>query len=263
MRAYAPSGMIIIALSLALIAGCSDSSTSPDTGRLRLHLVDLPAQYDQVNIVVTEVEVHVADADSGSGWETIRDDTATYDLLVLRNGADAILGDRTLPVGRYTQIRLHIGSGSNVVVDGVRFDLDISANNTIKLNHTFTIEPGQLYELTLDFDADRSIVLTGNGQYKLMPVIRVMANVVSGTISGTVHPVEARAVVTTFTGMDTLSAFCDTINGYFKLMMLPEGTYNLMISPADTSYADTTISGIPVTAQQDTNIGTVTLSLRP
>jgi hypothetical protein len=242
-----------------LFLSCSKSSTAPQTGELRLTMVDSPALYDQVNIVVTKVDVHSAGSDSLSGWSTVNHDTATYNLMLLRNGANAILGDEMLPPGHYTQIRLYIGSGSNVVVDGVPYALDISAANTVKLNNEFEIVAGNLYELMLDFDANRSIVLTGNGQYKLRPVIRVEPVIVTGTISGTVNPPVARSMVSTIAGADTIGAFCDTVSGYFRLMALPAGIYNLQIVPSDTIYRDTTIADVTVTAQHNTDIGTITL----
>lgn len=255
-------GLVAIALSLLLVAGCSNSTSPSGTGELKILLTDSPAQYDEVNIVVTQVEVHAVNSDSLSGWSVVNNDTATYDLLTLRNGANAILGDTMLPVGKYTQIRLHIGTGSNIVVGGVRFPLDVTSDSIVKLNNEFDILSGALYLLTLDFDADKSIVLTGSGHYKLNPVIRVEANVVSGSISGIVNPVSARAMVSTLAGTDTVETACDTVSGAFELVVLPEGMYDVKISPSDVTYRDTTLTGIQVTAQHNTNVGIVVLTHR-
>ncbi len=252
------AGTILI---LALIAGCSDSPSSPGTGRLKVYLTDAPADFGEVNIEVTRAEIHSAGSDSLSGWEIVNADTATYDLLTLRNGANALLGDQTLPAGRYTQIRLFIGENSNVLVDGVRHDLEVPSN-AVKLNHTFEIQENVLYELTLDFEASRSIVQTGNGRYMLQPVIRVVANTISGSISGTVLPVSAWSVVSTTIDGDTIGTFCDTLTGDFLLAVLPAGMYDLIIVPADTTYRDTTLAGVEVMALQETDIDTVQLSTR-
>ncbi len=262
MKSNAYWGLVAISLSFLLVAGCSNSTSPSGTGELKLLLTDSPAQYDEVNIVVTQVDVHVANADSLSGWSVVNNDSATYDLLTLRNGANAILGDTMLAVGHYTQIRLHIGTGSNVVVGGVRFPLDVSSDSIVKLNHEFDISSGTLYLLTLDFNADRSIVLTGSNHYKLDPVIRVEANVVSGTISGIVNPISARAMVSTVAGSDTVSTACDTVSGAFVLVALPEGMYDVNIAPSDTAYLDTTLTGIQVTAQHNTNVGIMVLRHR-
>jgi hypothetical protein len=257
-------GGILSLLCLLLIVGCSSSSTSPSgQGQLKLILVDSPAGFDEVNIVVTKVDIHAAGSDSGSGWITLNNTTATYDLLKLTNGANSVIGDTMLPVGKYTQIRLSIGTGSNVVIDGVSYGLDVSSATGLKLNHNFDIEEGKLYLLTLDFDAAKSVKPTNNNQYKLHPVIRVVANVVSGSISGIINPVAIRATITTVADVDTVSTVSDEINGSFRLVALPVGTYNVTIVPINDNYLDTTITGVQVVAQQDKNIGTVTLTEKP
>jgi hypothetical protein len=227
-------------------------------------MVDAPAGYDQVNIVVTRVEVHKANTDSTSGWFVINDNTANYDLLTLRNGASVVLGDTLLDAGRYTQIRLIIGTGSNVVVDGVTYPLEISSGEQtgVKLNHSFVIEDGLLYELLLDFDAERSIILTGSGEYILKPVIRIVPLVISGTISGTINPSTVRTTIWTIDGTDTISSVSDTTSGFFKLMALVAGNYEINFTPAPyTNFKDTTINNVSVTAQQNTDLDTITLSM--
>ncbi len=69
-------------------------------------MVDSPSGYEEVNIVVTRVEVHRSGSDSSSGWFVINNNTATYDLLLLRNGASVVLGNHSLDAGHYTQIRV-------------------------------------------------------------------------------------------------------------------------------------------------------------
>jgi len=248
-----------------LIIGCSDSTSSEaGQGQLKITMVDAPAGYDEVNIVVIRVEVHKADAGSNDGWFVINNDSATYDLLLLRNGASVVLGDHPLDAGRYTQIRLIIGTGSNVVVDGVTYPLEIPSGEQtgVKLNHAFDIQAGLLYELLLDFDAERSIVLTGNGQYKLKPVIRVTPVVISGTISGKINPLSAAGFVYAISGTDTSLTIAEPITGSFMLMALGQQTYRVEVFSADPAYNDTTVTNVIVVAQQNTNLGTISLSIR-
>jgi len=256
-------GGMLPLLGLMLIGGCSESPTEPSgPGQVRLIMVDAPAAgLEQVNIVVTRVEVHAAGSDSASGWVTVNDTTATYDLLTLTNGANSVIGDKMLPAGKYTQIRLSIGAGSNVVIDGVSFSLDVASATGLKLNHNFDIAENTLYVLTLDFDAARSIRPTNDNQYRLLPVIRVVANAVSGTISGIINPVAVKTTITTtVAGVDTVSTVSDTTDGSFRLVALPAGIYDVTIAPDDSNYRDTTIAGVQVVATHDTSIGTVTLS---
>lgn len=256
-------GLLSIFL-MVFYVGCSDNnSTGPSsgtTGHLKISMVDAPAEFDAVNIVVTRVEVHIA-GDSSSNWMIVNSVPHTYDLLQLRNGAAVVIGDTFLTAGHYTQIRLIIGDSSNVVVNGIPFPLTIPSGmqTGIKLNHEFDLTAGNLYELLLDFDADRSIHITGNGQYIMNPVIRVTAVITSGSISGQVLPTDANATVSTVIGQDTVSTYPNS-EGFFSLMTLPSGVYSLHIAPGNIAYRDTTISNINVTAGNDTNIGVITLS---
>ena len=256
--------LISFAISI-FIFSCSES-TSPESGQgqLKMTMVDAPSGYDQVNIVVTRVEVHKSGADENSGWVVINNNLATYDLIKLRNGASVVLGDNSLDVGHYTQIRLILGSGSNVVVNGIVFSLNVPSRTEtgIKLNHEFDIQPGLLYELMLDFDAEHSIVYTGSEQYKLKPVIRVVPVVISGTISGKVTPVITQASVYAISGTDTVIAAAEITTGIFKLMALLHGSYNLKVVPADPLYSDTTIVNVVVVAKQNTDLGTINLHLK-
>ena len=246
------------------LSGCSESPTDNSNGTqgdIKLYLVDSPGDYDAVNIVVTEVSVHLTSSDTVSGWTIISDSTRTINLLNLTNGNFDILGTHRLDVGRYSQIRLKIGTGSNVVVDGVTHSLEIPSGSQsgLKLNHQFEIEAETLYELTLDFDASRSIHITGNDQYMMRPVIRVVANIVSGSISGVVSPATALALISTTFDSDTMSTYADVATGGFRLMVLPAGIYSVKIDSGVDIYADSTLTGVTVTARQNTNIGTIFL----
>lgn len=244
---------------------CSDSASPIEgQGQIKIHMVDAPADYDQINIVVNRVEVHQAINDSTSGWFIINNTPATYNLLTLRNGASVILGFNSLDAGHYSQIRLILGSGSNIVVNGVTYPLDVPSGEQsgIKLNHEFNIEPGVIYELLLDFDAEHSIVLTGNNQYKLKPVIRLVPMIISGTISGKINPPSAAGVVYAISGSDTMVTVAENLFGTFKFMALLQRTYNVEVFSADPAYNDTTITNVSVTAQHDTDLGTINLSIK-
>jgi len=252
-------------LSIIIWTSCSDQSTNVDpveqNGRLKMYLVDSPSTLDSVIICVTRVEVHKSGSDSTSGWFVINDSTRYFDLLLLTNGASSVLGDTTLTAGKYTQIRLIIGTGSYVIDQGVKHDLEIPSGSQtgLKLTHQFTIEGGKLYELILDFNVDKSIIITGNGKYKLKPTIRVMPMVISGSIAGQVLPLDAQPTVWTVYGTDTITTYAD-LQGFFKLIALPQGIYDVNILPADTMiYRDTMIVGVQILANQETDIGSIIL----
>jgi hypothetical protein len=226
--------------------------------------------FDEVNIQVDSVQAHINSSDSLHGWYTLNRTPATYDLLKLVNGADTVIGRAELPTGKYSQIRLYIGSGSNVVVDAVQYPLEIPSGiqSGLKLNIHATIQPNVTYTLMLDFDAAQSIVVTGSHSYKLKPVIRTVASVTIGNMIGTVHPVSTNPTIWAYSQSDTLTTATGTSGG-FKLAYLLPATYTVQIIPSDTTYRDTTLTyrdttlmGVLVTVGNTKSIGPVSLTPR-
>lgn len=255
----------MLILTGIFVVGC-DKSTEPGTlGTLRMYITDSPATYDSVVVVVRAVEVHKVGNDESSGWVTVDSRTRSFNLLALRNGASVILGETKLDAGHYTQIRLVLGDGSYVTVAGLKIPLQVPSGmqTGIKLNHEFDINSDALYELTLDFDASRSIHVTGSGTFLLSPVIRIQANQTSGSISGIVVPTQAHASIVTTADGDTVQTVADSTTGFFRLAPLPAGaSYSVRIVSGNTLYRDTTLSGVLVTTGQNTDLGIITLSPR-
>ncbi len=252
-------------LLTVLIAGCSKSSpmSSGGSGTFQINMIDSPGAFDAVNIVVDSVQAHIATSDSTSGWLTLNSTAGTYDLLQLVNGVNAVIGKAAVPAGQYSQIRLFIGSGSNVFVAGTAYPLTIPSGmqSGLKLNMNATIQSGMTYILTLDFNVNQSIVITGNPvnqQFILKPVIRVITTPSTGAIAGIVSPATSRPTIMAYNSSDTVTTAADTA-GTFKVSYLSAGTYSLQITPADTTLNDTTVTNVNVTAGQTTNVGTITL----
>jgi hypothetical protein len=243
--------LLLFVVSVALL-GCNESPLE-GKGRLTLYMTDGPTAFEAVNVVIARVEVHT----SGGGWMTVNNTERTFDLLSLRNGAVTVLGDAELNAGHYTQIRLILGAGSTVTVDGQTFELSVPSNE-IKLIHQFEIQVGTQYELLLDFDAARSVVFSA-GAYQLKPTIRVRAVAQTGAVVGEILTMQTTALVTATSTGDTAATYT-AVNGSFKIMGLTPGSYSLRIQRTGNSNAETTITGIEVSTGRTTNVGVVTLS---
>lgn len=250
----------VIILSL-IFFHCSKSTSSREDGYLKIYLTDAPTDFDQVNIAVSEIWIHAASDDTLANWILLDSTEATYDLLELRNGVLALLDSSQLAPGHYTQLRLKVTDGCNVVVDSEQYDLEIPSGyqSGIKLNHQFTIEEGRLYELTLDFDAEKSIIQKGTGEYQLKPVIRVIAQATTGEIEGITEPDPAQAFA--IADDDTVQTATDT-TGYFKLIGLSPGLYTVNIVPENELYADTSFADVQVVAGVTTDLGLIELRLK-
>jgi hypothetical protein len=254
--------LLATATLVAVVAGCgSDHAMNPGFGTVRISMTDAPGDYDAVNVVVREVRVHAAGDGEDGGWLTVRPaaDT-TIDLLSLTNGGFVTLGSDQVPAGTYDQVRLVLGSGSTIVVDGVTSPLTVPSGQQsgIKVKGTFIVPAGGTIDVGLDFDAAHSIHQTGNGRWMMNPVIRLVVLTVSGAIAGQLDPATDAVVYATMGG-DTIAATTPVAGGRFKLSALPPGTYAVAIDVAG-GYRDTTLTGIGVAAGDTTRLGIVTLT---
>jgi hypothetical protein len=261
----------VIFISLIIVAGgsfiflsCrkSTSISSSGSGHLQVMLTDGPASYDAVYIDVQRVEVNVSsDSGTSSGWQTVNVlRPGVYDLLKFSNGIDTLLAAADLPAGTLSQMRLVLGDSNSVVVGGQSYPLKTPSaqQSGLKFNIHATLTAGIVYRLWIDFDANRSIVTTGNGGYILKPVIRTFSQAIGGSIKGYVLPAAAKPQVWATMGTDTLMALPDSVTGYYFLGGVSPGTWNLLFHAQDTTYKDTTFA-VGVSTGVVTNTDTVTL----
>ncbi len=162
-----------------LIIAIKDAPKTKDIGiitELRLNISEVSVHRASGNQTSpdTEEEIEGVESDDTSmaGWTVVVNTTQTIDLLQLTN-VSQVLGQKTMDAGKYTQIRLKIDSGT-ITVDSTDYDLTVPGGVLI-LNRGFVLEPDQTLTLTLDVNVDKSIVRTGQDQYKLKPVIAVIA----------------------------------------------------------------------------------------
>src|SRR5689334_9121263 len=234
-------------LLLLVLSGCSSKTTGPGFGTISLKMTDAPGEFQEVNLSIIQVSAHLdgpeaeGESDSTGGWQVLRADPMNVDLLTLRNGVFTTLALAKVPAGRYTQIRLKLGPGSNVVIDGVTHPLTVPSGlqSGYKLVGSFDVPANGLLNLALDFDAARSIVLTGSGTYILKPTVRVMPFSTAGSITGQVLPDSVATTVYAIQAPDTLGSAV-TSGGFFSVDVLPAGTYSLAFHPS-TAYRDTTL----------------------
>lgn len=107
-----------------------------------------------------------------NGWVTVSNVPRQYDLLALRkSGAVSLLTDISLPVGIYNQIRLTI-SKVQLTVLGKLIEAKLPSG-TLSIVGRIVVEDGQTSVAVLDFKADKSLHITGNGKYILAPVINL------------------------------------------------------------------------------------------
>src|SRR5262245_60667748 len=271
-------------LLTVFVAGCgsdgggSGSGSSTQPGTLGVSVTDAPAcGFEAVNVTVSKVRVHQSESasDNSAGWTDITvNPPRKINLLELNdptqpNFALERLGETPLEPGHYTQLRLVLdrntgqSSANSVVLENTTAEIALvtpsAVQSGIKLIHQFDVDSGQRVDLLLDFDACKSIVQTGNGKYKLKPVIKVIPfvlNGINGFIDKTLSNVRVSAQqsgnIVRETGMNAQT-------GEFFLAHLDPGNYDVVIT-AD-SHATVVISGVPVSST--TSITTISTSGTP
>ncbi len=244
--------ILCIGLPGLLIQSCKKDA---GTSHLDVRMTDAPGNYDAVLVDVQGVEV----TGTGSGTVMLNVTPGVYNLLEFANGTDTLIATGDLEAGAISQIRLILGPNNQIMVDSVLYPLQTPSamQSGLKIQVHKTLEAGVSYSILLDFDANQSIVVEGTGDYKLKPVIRTIDAAISGSIRGSITPLGIIADVTATSGGISYSTVTNA-NGEFLIAGLPEGTYDITITPPLPLVA-VTISNVSVTVGASTNVGIVVL----
>ena len=199
--------MILISGCINILPTLEDDSIAPGKGRLEIYLTDLSEKYktndsetySSVYITISRIEAHIAgeDEEAEGEWIVLKEwpsgEEPTFDLIKLQDVSE-LLVDEPFNAGKYTQLRLFVSESTisvEIEVAEEENDKEIDVVNEvpfeifnveipsvyqmgIKLIHPFEIIEGETTELTIDFNAEKSIIKTGNGSFKLKPVIKVV-----------------------------------------------------------------------------------------
>ena len=244
--------VLFACLVLIGIASCSKKTES---AHLSVQMTDAPANYDAVTIDLQSVEV-ISDT---QGAVTLNTTAGIYNLLDLSNGISRLIATGDLNVGTVSQIRLILGTNNSVTIAGVVHPLSTpsASQSGLKLQVHQTFVAGVSYSILLDFDANQSIVIQGDGSYQLKPVIRTIDTAVTGSITGSVTPVGAIATVSAVSNGITYSSVTNA-SGAFLVAGLPAGTYTITVTPA-LPKLPVTLTGKVVVIGVSTNVGIVAL----
>jgi uncharacterized protein DUF4382 len=160
MRAVAWMGAIAV-LACNTVPG-------PTMSRVRLHLTDAPDPAIE-SAVVWISRAYMIPGEDGQPV-VLTDEPQEYDLLQLQNGVTALLGDATVPAGRYAQLRLVVDSARLTLAAGVTFDDGSSTKSLkvpsgsasgIKVSFPGTLDLTEDAEVVVDFDVAENFVFQG------------------------------------------------------------------------------------------------------
>jgi hypothetical protein len=196
----------ILAMLVILVAGYTTPETAQAKGTLQIMVTDAPPEEEVTSIMVTveSVEVHKAAAgqeqqesatnsttsnstDEKAGWLPldILAGNETFDLLQIQ-GIEEVLAVTELEAGNYTQIRMTISNVQVRLGDGDLQDVILPGGN-LKFIHPFDIVGGQTTALLFDFDAEKSVNVTGSGKIIVKPVVKLSVTKPQKVEPGTKH----------------------------------------------------------------------------
>jgi len=184
------------------------------TGTMEFLVTDAPAREEVTSIVFTasQLQIHQAVAEQeqqqnqsetsplqeqeqlkqgGGEWLTIdlAPEASTFDLLKIK-GIEALFATSEVTAGKYTQVRLVIDK-VEVALNGGALQLATLPSGELKFVRPFDIVAGEKTSILLDFDAAKSVNITGKGDIKVKPVVKL--TVKNG---GPSDPVEGMTEVT-------------------------------------------------------------------
>jgi len=162
-------GLMMLAV---ILAACGGSPTAPsDPPNLVVRLTDdHTEQVDEVNLFFTSVTAKPADGPRETTLGLALGPDNPQDLLKLQNKV-ITLATAVVDPGTYEFLMINLDETmSNLVVDGSPISLQIPSEK-IKILGGFVVPEDGVTTVTLDFDAERSLVLLGNGDWLLTPVI--------------------------------------------------------------------------------------------
>jgi len=268
-------------ISLGLQSCTENKELEGNTARVQLKLIDFPGEYMEVNIEIIDIQYNVSD----EGWTSFAPMDGGYpinvDLTELIAGNSLLLADEIVPSGLLKQIRLVLSDNNSLLIEGenegesisTHLDTPSAQQSGLKLNLDTELEPGFSYSFILDWDVQKSVLKAGNsGKYNLKPVIRVNAEVNSGSVSGTVIaddldddlegavPLKgAKISVFTTDDSEVATTFTDE-TGNFIIQGLDEGDYKIRIE--HINYIEFQSEGlIKVLPGEITSLGTIELQV--
>ena len=189
-------GTILMLSSLGSLVACSNGSsvvssaatTAPllssfpaTSNNLRISLTDAPSRkLKSVFVNIDHAELFVSKG-GANGRLMVAQDLGLVDLMTLRNGVLLPMQDLNLAAGvQITGIRLVLKGDNNHAIksDNSRCEMQTPSGQQsgikIHLAQPFTLENDSVYSMIMDFDAEKSVVVKGNGGCLLKPVLKLM-----------------------------------------------------------------------------------------
>ncbi|HEY93958.1 MAG TPA: DUF4382 domain-containing protein [Dehalococcoidia bacterium] len=161
--------------SIIFIGACGDDDASAvDKGIIIIGVTDKPDEDISAIVVTTnliEGNVRTSESENESDWQILLNVEKSFDLIEVA-GVEKTLGEAEIPAATYNQIRMHVTS---VVVTLNGKDVEAKVpSGIIKLVRPFKVKAEEKIVVTFDFDAEKSVVVTGSDTVIFKPVVKLL-----------------------------------------------------------------------------------------
>jgi hypothetical protein len=262
--------LTVLFFSCEMLQEKEEQENGSGMGMLIVNITDAPFPsilVSEANITIERVELKCSESvnknkqyeAASDSFTVLTNEEQYFNLLDLKNGIKALLASVEIPEGIYNEIRLFISEAGIKLTNGKVYNLKVpsgaSGGLKIKIKPALYIFPNTENEVLLDFDVSRSFKVKGNPKNKhgikgfmFKPVVRAVNNSLTGSIQGTVSNGEEKtienAMVTLFSQNDTITSAITDSKGYYAIIGVPEGLYEIECNHED--YTKTDLNDIEV-----------------
>ena len=260
-----------IASGLALVSvlgACDENPTGDEPGSVSMLITDAPGDFLRAIVTIERIELMRGDEEDDSTDEgsriVLRAEPWTGDLLELSNDVDEIVGETSVPGGRYSQLRFIISGGCIEVEteegsavyasDGYtecgaatgHLQMPSMAQSGLKVNlpSGFRIS-GDHRIVLVDFDVAESFghQAGSSGGWVMHPVIRATEVVMTGSLDVTLTVADSVVLPGTLVADSFMVRLDDeppiaVVGGVASFGFLVPGSYTLeLVAPAGVAVA--------------------------
>ena len=171
----------------AILISCDSDVKSSGTAGLKI--TDAAVDAENVSGVFLSVSEVKASGNTENQTVVVYDEPRLFNLMDYQNGATYDLGSGELKAGIYSEIRLITDGDSYVEFnDGSTEPLTIPSamSSGYKIKGDYQISANSRTDLVIDVDLRKAFVKTGENTFILRPTARLINDVETSTITGTV-----------------------------------------------------------------------------
>lgn len=196
------NGFWTVALMVASIgfmaASCSEDEAPDQQGKVKMYITDAPI--DDANVEAVVISISKIEMNGPKGWTTVKEFATPFSVNVLdyQNGASYFISEETVVAGDYTQARftLNATTTSNGTEssppsfirfkDGTKKALFLNGDSQEGYTTigAVNVVANSTTDVTLDFDARRSVTESNSGKFMVKPAIRIIDTKNAAKIEG-------------------------------------------------------------------------------